>query len=298
MPASIIVHGGAWNIPADQLEAHRNGCREAVLRGWNVLQAGGSALDAVEAAVRYLEDDPTFDAGTGSFLNLDGQVELDAGIMDGSTLDAGAVAALHRVRNPVTLARRVMESQHVLIVGSGAERFAEQAGIPLCDNADLVVERERKLWESLRTGSADPEEIIFGKDALSTVGAVALDLRGNIAAATSTGGSLNKWPGRVGDVPLVGSGFYATPHGGASCTGWGEGIMRITMAKHAVDLMSNGAEALAAAGDAVQLLAERLNGVGGIILVDGEGRVGRAHSTRHMAYGFLTSEMAQPEVGV
>ena len=298
MPTAIIVHGGAWNIPAELLAAHRDGCREAVLRGWRVLQDGGSALDAVEAAVRYLEDDPVFDAGTGSFLNADGQVELDAGIMDGSTLAAGAVAAVHRVRNPITLARRVLESEHVLIVGSGAERFAEKAGIPLCDGADLIVERERRLWEGLRSGTLDAEEVLFGAQALSTVGAVALDARGSIVAGTSTGGSLNKRPGRVGDVPLVGSGFYATEGGGASCTGWGEGIMRITMAKHAVDLMAGGKSAPVAAGDSVRLLSERLRGVGGIILLDRDGNAGLAHSTRHMASAYLTGDMSEPAVSI
>lgn len=298
MPAAIIVHGGAWSIPAELLAAHRDGCREAVVRGWRVLRGGGSALDAVEAAVTYLEDDPVFDAGTGSFLNADGEVELDAGFMDGSTLAAGAVAAVHRIHNPITLARRVLESEHVLIVGAGAERFAEQAGIPLCDGADLVVERERRLWESLRAGSLDADAIVFGKQALSTVGAVALDIRGNIAAGTSTGGSLNKWPGRVGDVPLVGSGFYATEDGGASCTGWGEGIMRITMAKHAVDLMSGGKSAAVAAGDAVKLLSGRLRGVGGIILLDRDGNVGHSHSTRYMACAYLTGDMTEPEVSL
>jgi L-asparaginase / beta-aspartyl-peptidase len=298
MPSAIIVHGGAWNIPAERFDAHRNGCRRAVLQGWKVLQSGGSALDAVEAAVVSLEDDPTFDAGTGSFLNADGQVELDAGLMDGSTFAAGAVAAVHRVRNPITLARRVLESEHVLIVGSGAMRFAEQTGVPLCDEADLVVERERRLWESLQKRTLDPDKVLFGQQGLSTVGAVALDPRGNIAAGTSTGGSLNKWPGRVGDVPLVGSGFYATPEGGASCTGWGEGIMRIAMAKHAVDLLAGGKLAPVAAGDSIHLLADRLHGVAGIILMDREGRVGYAHSTRHMAYAYLNGDMAEPEVSV
>ncbi len=298
MPTAMIVHGGAWNIPAELLAAHRNGCREAALRGWRVLQDGGSALDAVEAAVRYLEDDPVFDAGTGSFLNEDGQVELDAGIMDGSTLAAGAVGAVHRVHNPITLARRVLESEHVLIVGSGAERFAEKAGIPLGDGADLIVEREKRLWEGLRAGALDAEEVLFGKQALSTVGAVALDAQGDMAAGTSTGGSLNKWPGRVGDVPLVGSGFYATEGGGASCTGWGEGIMRITMAKHAVDLMANGKSAMVAAGDSIRLLSEKLHGSAGIILLDRDGNVGHAHSTKHMAYAYLTGEMTEPEVSV
>jgi L-asparaginase / beta-aspartyl-peptidase len=298
MPPAIIVHGGAWNMPADLLDAHRNGCRNAVLRAWKVLQGGGSALDAVEAAVTYLEDDPTFDAGTGAFLNADGQVELDAGVMDGSSYAAGAVAAVHRVRNPIVLARRVLESEHVLIVGTGATRFAEKAGVPLCEESDLVVERERKLWERLQAGSLDADAVLFGKKTLSTVGAVALDLKGDIAAGTSTGGSLNKWPGRVGDVPLVGSGFYAAPDGGASCTGWGEGIMRITMAKHAVDQLSAGRSAPQAAAESIQLLSDRLKGSAGIIMLDRDGRVGHAHSTKHMAYAYLTDGMAEPEVFV
>ncbi len=296
MPAAVIVHGGAWNMPADLLEPHQHGCREAVLRAWRVLRNGGTAMDAVEAAVTYLEDDPTFDAGTGSFLNLDGQVELDAGVMDGSTLAAGAVAAVHQVRNPIILARRVMESEHVLIAGPGATRFAQKMGVPLCEEADLVVERERQLWERVRQNSLDPDAVVFGREALSTVGAVALDLSGNVAAGTSTGGSLNKWPGRVGDVPLVGSGFYATPDGGASCTGRGEDIMRVTLAKHAVDLIAAGKSAAAAAGESIRLLSDRLGGVGGIILVDRTGGVGHAHSTKHMAYAFITSDMAEPEV--
>src|SRR5512133_1857879 len=168
MPA-IIVHGGAWNMPAELLAAHREGCREAVLRAWRVLENGGSALDAVEAAVTYLEDDPAFDAGTGSFLNLDGEVELDAGVMDGSTLAAGAVAAVHRVRNPIVLARRVLESEHVLIAGPGAMRFAERVGLPLCDEGDLVVERERRLWEKVRKDGLDPDEVVFGGESFSTV---------------------------------------------------------------------------------------------------------------------------------
>lgn len=283
-------------MPDALLAAHRDGCREAALRAWKVLTQVGSALDAVEAAVTYLENDPTFDAGTGSFLNLDGQVELDAGVMDGSTLAAGAVAAVHRVRNPIVLARRVMESEHVLIVGPGAARFAEKSGISLCDESDLVIERERQLWERIRATGADPDAVVFGKETLSTVGAVALDSAGHIAAATSTGGSLNKWPGRVGDVPLVGSGFYATPDGGASCTGRGEDIMRVTMAKHAVDLIQGGMSAPEAAAETIRFLGERVNGIAGIILLDREGRVGHAHSTKRMARAFLTGDMSEPEV--
>ncbi|MFN8499808.1 MAG: isoaspartyl peptidase/L-asparaginase [Anaerolineae bacterium] len=299
MPLSMIVHGGAWSMSDEDLEPHRIGCRAAVLRGWETLKAGGSALDAVEAAIVALEDDPTFDAGTGSFLNAAGQVELDAGIMDGASLAAGAVAAVHRVRNPIVLARRVLDSEHVLVVGVGATRFAEAAGVPLCSEDDLVVERERARWNAVRADTRSLTDVLFGPKSLSTVGAVAMDGTGAIAAGTSTGGSLNKWPGRVGDVPLVGSGFYAdNDGGGASSTGWGESIMRVVLAKHAVDLMSAGVAAQAAAQRAIETLARKVGGVGGIILLDRDGRVGHAYNTEHMAYAYLTEDLAEPIVSV
>ncbi|MFN8471442.1 MAG: isoaspartyl peptidase/L-asparaginase [Anaerolineae bacterium] len=299
MPLSMIVHGGAWSMSDEDLEPHKVGCHAAVLRGWETLKAGGNALDAVEAAIVALEDDPTFDAGTGSFLNAAGQVELDAGIMDGATLSAGAAAAVHRVRNPIVLARRVLESEHVLVVGIGATRFAEAAGVPLCSEDDLVIERERERWDTLRKEKRNLTDVAFGPKTLSTVGAVAMDAQGNIAAATSTGGTLNKLPGRVGDVPLVGSGFYADNEaGGASSTGWGESIMRVVLAKHAVDLMSAGVAAPEAAQRAIEILARKVQGIGGIILLDHEGRVGHAYNTEHMAYAYLTEDLAEPVVSV
>ncbi|MFN8482016.1 MAG: isoaspartyl peptidase/L-asparaginase family protein [Anaerolineae bacterium] len=299
MPLAMIVHGGAWSMSDEDLEPHRTGCRAAVLRGWETLKAGGSALDAVEAAIVALEDDPTFDAGTGSFLNAAGQVELDAGIMDGATLAAGAAAAVHRVRNPITLARRILESEHVLVVGVGATRFAAAAGVPLCAEDDLVIERERARWNALRDEKRSLTDVLFGPKSLSTVGAVAMDGQGRLAAGTSTGGSLNKWPGRVGDVPLVGSGFYADNEGGGgSSTGWGESIMRVVLAKHAVDLMSAGVAAPEAAQRAIETLARKVQGVGGIILLDRDGRVGHAYNTEHMAYAYLTEDLAEPVVSV
>lgn len=305
MRAAIIVHGGVWNIPDDLLEAHRAGCRAAALRGWRALQDGGTALDAIEAAIAVLEDDHTFDAGTGSFLNADGQVELDAGIMDGATLAAGGVAAVHRVKNPISLARHVMLSDDVLLVGPGATRYAVHVGIPLCAEEDLVIERERVLWQQLREKRHDRSRYLFGdQEAVSrrhadTVGAVAIDAAGTVAAGTSTGGSPFKWPGRVGDVPIVGSGFFAdNAGGGASSTGWGEGIMRIAMAKHAVDLMAAGQPAPAAAEVALRLLASKTKGLGGIILIDHDGRVGHHHTTEHMAYAYLTADTPEPVVGV
>src|SRR5215212_7916280 len=228
MPISLIVHGGAWDIPDDEVAEHQAGCRAALEAGWRVLDRGGAALDAVEAAVRVLEDAPIFDAGVGSVLNRDGDVELDAAIMDGPTLRSGAVAAVRRVRNPITLARRVLESQVILLVGPGAERFAESAGLPLCDPAELIVERERTRWRELlkqedfrsqdafgarqadKQTSRQADKQIANTDALAvspsflanpgdTVGCVALDRDGHLAAGTSTGGTANKLPGRVGD---------------------------------------------------------------------------------------------------
>ena len=296
---SIIIHGGAWSIDQELLEPHRVGCRAAVLAGWQALTQGGSALDAVEAAIRLMEDDGTFDAGRGSFLNLDGQIELDAGIMEGATLDAGAVAAVHRVRNPITLARRVLESDDTLIVGPGATRFAEKVGVPVFSEEELVMERERERWQRLQSEPRKLRDVLFGKPSLSTVGAVACDHHGNIAAGTSTGGSLNKWPGRVGDVPQVGSGFYADNEGGgASCTGMGEAIMRINMAKYAVDQMAAGQGAPDAARQAIDLLGRKLKGVGGIILIDKTGQVGHAYSTQHMAFAYLVDGMSEPVVQV
>ncbi len=156
MKPSLIVHGGAWSIPDNALEDCRDGCRRALAAGWAVLSRGGPAIDAIEAAIVVLEDDPVFDSGTGAHLNLDGQVELDAIVMDGATLDAGAVAAVHRVKNPILLARRVMESSgHMMLVGDGAEKFAAEQGMKLCDPGELIVPRERVAWEQCRSGKHD-----------------------------------------------------------------------------------------------------------------------------------------------
>jgi beta-aspartyl-peptidase (threonine type) len=320
MPLSLIVHGGAWNIPDDEVAEHQAGCRAALELGWQVLCQGGSALAAVEAAVRALEDAPIFDAGIGSVLNRDGEVELDAAMMDGASLRSGAVAAVRRVKNPITLARRVMESQVILLVGHGAERFAEAAGVPFCDPAELIVERERRRWEQLHQQGDYQSQDAFGarqddketgrqgdgetsplpvslspglplKHPSDTVGAVALDRHGNLAAGTSTGGTANKLPGRVGDSPLIGAGLYADNQtGGCSTTGWGESIMKVLLAKTATDLIGAGREPMAAARAAIDVLKRRVGGLGGCILLDGQGRVGFAFNTPRMAYAYRTED--------
>ena len=265
---SIIVHGGAGPIKDDSLPARLEGCKAAALAGWKILQDGGSALDAVEASVVILEDNPLFNAGTGSTLNSLGKIEMDAAIMESQSLRAGAVAAVSGIKNPIKLARRVMEDgRHVLFAGEGASLFARQIGFPQCAPDALVVEREKNRWESKH----------------GTVGCVAYDSRGMLAVGTSTGGIFNKLPGRVGDSPLIGCGTYADDDGAASCTGNGEGIIRLLLAKSAVDFLGDGTEAQTAAEMAVgKLEDERIDGTGGIILIDRWGKIGYARNTTHM----------------
>jgi L-asparaginase / beta-aspartyl-peptidase len=297
---SLIVHGGAWKIPKEAVEDCRAGVRRALESGWKILSSGGAAIEAVEAAVVVLEDDPTFDAGIGSHLNLEGRVQLDAIVMDGSTLKAGAVAAVERVRNPIRLARRVLEkSEHMMLVAGGAEKFAAENSIALCLPDELILDRERMAWRRCFEDSHAAENHFSHEH--GTVGAVALDGNGNLVAGTSTGGTCCKFPGRVGDSPLIGCGCYADAEsGGVSCTGHGEGIMKIVMAKMAVDLLHDqrvlvphrkkrGPESLAqAVADAcVRKLSHRAHTTGGLILLDRQGRPAAAFSTSAMAYGFV-----------
>ena len=286
---TIIVHGGAGANPADAGE-FRQGVRSAVLAGWQLLAAGASALDAVEAAVRALEDDPRFNAGRGSVLNRDGAIEMDASIMEGDRLQCGAVAALAGVANPVTVARRVLESRrHVLLVGDGALAFAREAGIPECDPASLVTDRQRKRHAELARQPA-------GRSG-GTVGAVALDRAGTIAAATSTGGTPGKLPGRVGDSALIGAGTYADSSlGGVSCTGDGEAIVRVVLAHRALAYLKDADDPDYAAKVAVDLLTEEGGGQGGLILIDWRGRAGYATSTRLMPVAIMSPTLDEPRV--
>lgn len=305
MKPALIVHGGAWDIPDESVEACKNGCERALSAAWAILSQGGSALDAVEAAVVVLEDDPVFDAGFGSHLNLDGRVECDAIVMNGATLRAGSVAAVQRVRNPIQLARKVYESSpHMMLVGEGAERFAAQEGVALCAPEEMVADAERDAWLKCRN-SKHAASHHRGHEQ-GTVGAVAIDGRGALFAATSTGGTCCKLPGRVGDSPLIGCGCYADGEaGGVSCTGYGEAIMKIVMAKCAADLLrrpagtdSGGPSAILpkrftpdvatlAARTAVDVLAKRTHGTGGLILLDRDGNPGFAFNTPRMAYGYV-----------
>ena len=342
----LLVHGGAWAIPDDAAESHLAGVRAALETGYRILALGGSALDAVEAAVTVLEDDPTFDAGRGSFLTSDGRVQLDALLMDGGRMKAGGVACVERLRNPIQAARLVLEkSPHVYFVGQGAEQFAAAHGMALISNSDLVLprERERLAHAQARQSAGLADETFSGPETLpphilhddkspetavkdtgfsekgtgfspyipptkergasapegdssspgfeshDTVGAVAIDGHGNLAAATSTGGTLNKTPGRVGDSSLIGCGCYADNLAAAvSLTGWGEPIMKLVLGKWATDRVASGTAPEIAAQEAITYLYNRLGGHGGIILLGPDGRFGLAHNTPAMAWGLAT----------
>jgi len=294
-------------MPDDMVEAHLRGVRSALAAGWRVLERGGTSLEAVEEAVVIMEDDETFDAGRGSFLNRDGKVQLDALIMDGATLRAGGVGCVERVRNPVRTARKILsESPHVYFVGEGAERFAAEHGVELCSNEELVIPREvERLREYQRTagdGSSagpakDGNDLFAPELSHDTVGAVALDRAGNIAAATSTGGTLNKAPGRLGDSSLIGCGCYADNLSAAvSTTGWGEPIMKLVLAKWTADRVAAGNLPEWAAQEAMNYLKQRLNGHGGIIVLNALGQVGIAHNTPRMAWACKT--MKKEEAGI
>jgi isoaspartyl peptidase/L-asparaginase-like protein (Ntn-hydrolase superfamily) len=267
---TIIVHGGAKAIPPSLEQAHRDGCLLAVQAGQAILEAGGSALDAVEAAVRALENDPTFNAGYGSVLNAKGQVECDAAIMDGATLAVGGVAAVSTLRHPISVAAAMLPATPVLLVGHGAECFAREHEAELCEPRDLFIERP-------------------GDPGCDTVGCVARDLHGNIAAGTSTGGLTGAREGRVGDSPLPGCGLYAdNAVGGVSLSGDGESLIRTTLAAR----LMHSLEALPP-GPAIAAAFARLAKVGGeagLIVIDAEGRVDWNHNSAQFAVAHASAQ--------
>ncbi len=292
---AIAIHGGAGAVPRDLLpsgkeKAYRAGLESALDSAYAILERGGSSLDAVSTAVRILEDDPLFNAGHGAALTRDGAAELDAAIMDGKQQRAGAVASLRHVKNPIDLARRVMEkSRHVLLVGPGAEEFALEEGIPLVPNEYFrTVERQQQL-DSTRRGQRVSELIASPQ---GTVGAVALDLDGNLAAATSTGGMTNKRQGRVGDSPIIGAGTYAKNGVCAvSATGHGEYFIRAVAAYHICSAVEyRGLTLEAAAREMLHGILQGLGGSGGIIAVSGGGQVVMEFSTEGMFRGARDSE--------
>ncbi|MDX1415053.1 MAG: isoaspartyl peptidase/L-asparaginase [Candidatus Promineifilaceae bacterium] len=279
MIPNIIAHGGAWYWD-DELDAiKRDGLERAVGAGYAVLLEGGSALDAVEQTVILLENNPVFDAGSGGYLNQDGIVELDALIVDGSKRDFAGIAGVTRVRNPVVLARKVMEeTDYCFFIGEGANRMAHLLGIPLVANQELVTDAMKNHFLDQRSdGGAD------------TVGAVAIDYRGNVAAATSTSGSPYKPAGRVGDSPIMGAGGYAENGvGAAGATGQGENSMRVLLSKYACDQLAAGLTAQEAATAAIAYIEEIIpRSMSGVIVIDHHGNRGMAHSTPKMAAGWI-----------
>ena len=270
----LILHGGAGRPAPDRAEASRAGILAAAAVGRGVLTGGGSALDAVEQVIRALEDDPTFNAGFGSVLNAEGEVEMDAAIMDGQTLDFGGVAAVKGLRHPISVARALLKETPILLAAEGARRFAERIGAETCPPEAMIAPRRRPP---------------LGVD---TVGCVAIDCEGRIAAGTSTGGLSGKAPGRIGDSPLPGAGLYADPRGGVSLSGEGEKIARVLVAvevMHALDRHP----AQAAAEHGIERLAG-IGGDGGCIVVDRQGRFGCAHNSGQFAVGLAAPELDRP----
>ena len=304
---AIIVHGGAYAIPDELREACERGCRVAASKGYAVLQAGGSAVDAVEVAVQELENNPVFDAGYGSALTEDSLVEMDAVIMDGRTLKAGAVACVTSVRNPISLARKVMENtNHVLLVGRGADKFARRMGFEEVSVDELTTPEAKEelahyMKEENPYGSSVSSEfnntipkVTSGHD---TTGCVCIDINGNLCAGTSTGGITAKMSGRVGDSPIIGSGVYCSNDAaGISTTGHGESIMKMCLAKEAATFISNGADPTTALTAALANMKARVDGCGGMICIDSKGQIGKAFSTSRMSWASISGAPNQHPV--
>jgi beta-aspartyl-peptidase (threonine type) len=280
MTLAIIVHGGAKSISEDKVTANNAGCQAAVEAGWAVLTRGGCAAEAVEAAIRVLEADQTFNASLGATLNTEGEVELDAAIMEGSSLGWGAIAAVQGVRHPISVARKIMDEKPRLLVARGAERFAADNKAEMCKKEDLIAQEQWQEWKE--------EQEVLNRP--NTVGCVALDANGILAAGTSTGGTTNQQAGRVGDTALVGCGLYADNKLGAcSTTGDGESIIPVVLAKTAIDFLSGDRHPDEAAQKAIETLKSKVTGEAGCILLDSQGRVGWAYNSSHMACAYMTT---------
>lgn len=310
----MAIHGGAGTILKSQMTpekeaAYKAGLTKALEAGYAVLKSGGSSLDAVEAAVKVMEDNPLFNAGKGAVFTNEGRNEMDAAIMNGKTLQAGAVAGVTVVKNPITAARAVMDkSQHVLMFGPGAEKFAKQAGCEIVDPSYFYTEDRWKALQKVRAADSTKMQLdhdstlqkksssllgIENKDhKFGTVGAVAVDKQGNLAAATSTGGMTNKKFGRVGDSPIIGAGTYANNATCAiSCTGWGEYFIRLVVAKTVSDLMEyKNLSVTDAASELIMKQVPKLGGDGGLIAIDKDGNVAMPFNTAGMYRGTVTAD--------
>ena len=293
---ALLVHGGAWDIPDEACAAHRDGLEQAVARGRARLEAGASAVDVATDVVAVLEEHGAFDAGRGAMLNRDGEAELDAGVMDGTTLDYGAVIGVKRLMQPVRVAHRLLvrsDGQARILTREGAERFAADEGFELVENEALICERERVRYEQLRReAERHHTSHSFLKAPLTshdTVGCVVRDRANRMAAATSTGGTPYAPSGRVGDSPLPGAGYYANRHAAASATGWGEAIAALALSVRSVDAVTGGMFPEAAVGRLLVEMQHRIanregNGAaGGLILMCASGAAAWAFTTPRMA---------------
>ena len=295
---SLMIHGGAGaldHIKNSNLAVHYLESILVVLEfGREVLSRGGSALEAAESCCAMLEDEPLFNAGCGSVLNEFGKIEMDAALMDGRDLAAGAVAGIHNIANPILLARLVLaRSEHVMLIGDGAMRFADHCGLEQTDDAYFLTKERIEQFEDAREKHQillDHDEVVAMQDEkYGTVGAIAWDLYGNLAAGTSTGGIVNKRHGRVGDSPLIGAGVYADNETCAvSSTGYGEDFMRTVLAKTIASLVEfRQLDAKQAADEGIQYLTDKVNGRGGVIVVDREGRCASGYTTKRMIHGWI-----------
>ncbi len=302
---AIIVHGGAGRHRGGRFREKLDVLREAASRGFETLKKGGDSVRACEEAIKCLEDSPLFNAGTGSVLTLDGRCEMDASIMRGDTYEIGAVAGVYRIKNPISLAVKVMEeTDHVLLMGEGAMKFARLMGF---EDYDPVTEERRKQWEKLKKEFLEGKETPWNKirslirrhpELLAgTVGCVAVDDRGITAAGSSTGGVFLKLFGRVGDTPIPGAGIYATPYAGSTATGIGEGIIRTGLSRTACSFIRAGISPMKAAEAAIDLVDNTVKTSAGVIAIDARGNVGFAYNTRAMPVAFMREDMDSPETG-
>jgi beta-aspartyl-peptidase (threonine type) len=302
----IVVHGGAGAWNPERSQPGLEGVKKAAKTGFEIFERDGSAVDSVMEAVAVMEDAGAFNAGYGSSLSIDKRVEMEASIMDGKTLQAGAVGLLEDVKNPVRLARIVMEkTDHVFVVGEGAKKLAEMFNL---ERREPTTELRLKYYENQRKALLEgrsrlPRLANLVKNhpelfTLETVGAVALDKEGNVAAATSTGGFPLKLPGRIGDSPLIGCGTYADNQAGAcSATGVGEIAIRLVLSKTVCDFMENGKTAKEAVELAINIVNRRIPDVYnsmGLIAVDAYGRIGAAHNSRNLCWTYITPETKEP----
>jgi len=309
MEYGVIVHGGAWNIPDKAVNAHLNGVKIACQAAYRLLKEGGTAINAAEKCIELMEDDPTFDAGKGSFVNKKGEVEMDA-IIATDDHKLGSVCAVQKVKNPIKLARLVMEkTKHVMLAGEGAYLFAKDMNLELCSPEELLVGRELERYyeikglknyeskESFRSDSIDNSETDQKSNGMGTVGCVCLDKDGRIVIAVSTGGTPYKMSGRVGDSPLWGAGGYVESIGGVAATGFGEDLIRILATRQTVDYIRQGASVQVAAEKTINDLQTKLDGLGGIIALTKEG-IGLAFNTPRMAYAYQTDTLDETVVEI